>query len=547
MKRFSKLFDDIDQTNSTNEKSHLLAHYFRTAPPRDAIWGLYLFLGRRPKNLIGSRKLRKWFSEKIDFPEWLVDECYSAVGDTAEMISLLSAAGLTKTETPQTKKLEEASLAVWMEELILPLFDMDENEQKERVSSWWMALQQREVFIVNKFLTGALRAGVSEGLVFKALQDVIGLPRSVIAARLIGDWTPSVEFFESLKKVDLSGNTPQELEALPKAFCLAAPLSGDVSDLGPVEDWYAEWKWDGIRVQAVKFQGRIELWSRGEERVTESFPDLVERLQAIGGDWILDGELVAGAWNTPELFQELQKRLNRKKPAKKLMAENPVGFVAYDLLSMDGADLTQHPLSERRRQLEQLLKPYSALNMGVSKILSATSWDQLRELQKTARAEMAEGLMLKKKDAPYVSGRKRGIWFKWKVDPLTLDVVLTAAQPGSGKRASIYSDYTFSIWSEDQLVPIAKAYSGLTDEELRSVDSWIRKNTTDRFGPVRALKPEKVFEIAFEGVAESSRHKSGFAVRFPRILRERPDKPVREANSVGDVAVLLDRIRNKEL
>lgn len=547
MKTFSKLFDDIDQTNSTNEKTHLLANYFRTAPAEDAVWGLYLFLGRRPKNLIGSRKLRKWFHEMIDFPEWLVDECYSAVGDTAEMIALLSAAGLTKIESQAAKDLENASLSYWMNELIFPLFDLEEPEQKKRVSSWWQSLPQREIFIVNKFLTGALRAGVSEGLVFKALQDVFQLPRSVIAARLIGHWEPTAAFFESLKTPTGNNESQKNIEALPKAFCLAAPLAGDVTELGPVEDWQVEWKWDGIRVQAVKYQGSIELWSRGEERVTESFPDMVERFQAIEGDWILDGELVAGLWNKPDLFQALQKRLNRKKPSKKMIADNPVAFVAYDLLSYQGKDLTEEPLSARRVELESFLAPYSALNIGISKSIEASSWEALRELQKTARAEAAEGLMLKRKDAPYTSGRKRGVWFKWKVDPLTLDVVLTAAQPGSGKRASLYSDYTFSIWRKEELVPIAKAYSGLTDEELRSMDSWIRKNTTDRFGPVRALKPEKVFEIAFEGVAESSRHKSGFAVRFPRILRERSDKPPAEANTVSDVAELLDKIRQREI
>ncbi len=550
MKAFAQLFQQIDQTNSTNEKVHLMQKFLNEQSPEDAAWALYLLMGRKPKKLIGSAKLRVWVQEESGYPDWLLEECYSAVGDTAEMISLLMGqVSLNPTDDTEGERLRQISLADWMTKLIFPLANADDAVQKKTIVHWWHHLAASEIFIVNKFLTGALRVGVSEALVFRALEKKFSLPRTVIAARLLGSWDPTAEFYQNLSRPpEESSESTENREVLPKPFCLAAPLEAHPRELGDVKNWIVEWKWDGIRCQAVKYGEHLEFWSRGEERVTQAFPDLALALRAIPGDWIIDGELVAGSWRKPALFQELQKRLGRKKPTTAFQKENPVSFIAYDLLVDGFQDLTTAPLFERLQRLEQKFSslPVSE-TFGVSPKILADSWEELEKFQSMARAESAEGLMLKEKNSVYETGRKRGVWYKWKVDPLTVDAVLTSAQPGTGKRASLYTDYTFSIWKEDKLVPIAKAYSGLTDAEIRELDSWIRKNTVERFGPVRSLKNERVFEIGFEGIAESSRHKSGFAVRFPRILRERTDKKPDAADHVEDMEKLLHSLREHTL
>ena len=548
MKSFAQLFQEIDQTNSTNEKVHLMEKFFEIETAETSAWALYLLMGRRPKKLISSAKLRVWLEEISDIPSWLLEESYSAVGDTAEMVALIM--GQTSSRTSHTSnELRDRPLESWMTDLILPLMNADDEIKKKTVIDWWKHLTSVEIFIVNKFLTGALRVGVSEALVYRALAKVLHLPKTAIAARLLGSWEPSGDFFRNLSiEIDPTQATHENREILPKPFCLAASLEGDPKDLGNLNDWTIEWKWDGIRCQAVKFGEHLEFWSRGEERITESFPDLAENLRAIPGDWIMDGELVAGSWEKPSLFQELQKRLNRKKPNLAFQKENPVSFIAYDLLVDENKDLTSLPLINRLSQLKQKFESLAvSASFGISPKIQAGSWAELDQLQKLSRSKSAEGLMLKKNDSIYQGGRKRGIWYKWKIEPLTLDAVLTSAQPGTGKRASLYTDYTFSIWKGDQLVPIAKAYSGLTDAEIRDLDQWIRKNTLERFGPVRSLKTEKVFELGFEGLSRSTRHKSGFAVRFPRILRERSDKKPDSANHVEDMDQMLTHLQELSL
>lgn len=549
MKAFAELFQQIDQTHSTNEKIHLMEKFFREQDAETCAWAVYLLVGRRPKKLIGSRKLRDWLAGVTGYPEWLLEESYAAVGDTAETIALIM--GDPNPHAPKRKDhpLREIPLARWMTELIFPLAEKDESEQRDTVIGWWRELTPHEIFIVNKFLTGALRVGVSEALVYRALEKVLQLPRTVIAARLLGNWEPSGEFYQNLQRPpDPSLEHDENREVLPKPFCLAAPLEMHPRELETPEDWILEWKWDGIRCQAVKVGPHVEIWSRGEERITDSFPDLVEILQAIPGDWILDGELVAGSWHKPALFQELQKRLNRKKPTAAFQKENPIAYIAYDMLVDGRKDLTAKPLAERLQHLEAKFASLPQSDRyGVSPKVHVHDWRELDAIKATARKIGAEGLMFKNKSSVYETGRKRGVWFKWKLDPLTVDAVLTSAQPGTGKRASLYTDYTFSIWKGDQLVPIAKAYSGLTDKEIRDLDQWIRRHTTERFGPVRAVEPERVYEIGFEGIAKSPRHKSGFAVRFPRILRERLDKKPDGADHVEDMDTLLTSLRQGTL
>jgi DNA ligase-1 len=431
-----------------------------------------------------------------------------------------------------------------MVQRILPLAGMDDETRRSNILDWWEELDSSETFILNKLLTGSLRVGVSETLVYRAVAAVFSLTPAVIASRLVGTWRPSGEFFVRLgapaeETPDARGS---DEPLLPLPFCLAAPMEGDPEGLGDVLDWQCEWKWDGIRCQVVKSGSRIEIWSRGEERITGAFPDLSRLLLAVPGDWVIDGEIVAGDWHCPGSFQSLQRRLNRKKPSLALIASWPVSFLAYDLLQADGQSWRHRPLSERRAMLEGKLSPFVGERLGISPLLLPSTWEQARLLRESSRSEGAEGLMLKAKDSEYVTGRKRGVWFKWKIDPLAIDAVLTAAQPGTGRRASLYTDYTFSVWAGDSLIPVAKAYSGLTDEEIRELDGWIRKHTRERFGPVRTVEACRVFEIGFEGISRSDRHKSGFALRFPRMLRERTDKRVDDADHVATLETLLESL-----
>ena len=545
MQAFATLFEQLDQTTATNDKVRIMTDFFRRQDPDTSAWVLFFLSGQKPKQIVGSSKLRRWAQEKVGYPDWLMEESYAAVGDTAELISLVLAAG---ERSAQGSPAHTLSLGEWMEQRILPLAGLDDQARRSNVLDWWAELDSTETFILNKLLTGSLRVGVSETLVYRALAAVFSLPPAVIASRLVGTWQPSGEFFARLAapaEQTLTGRGPDET-LLPLPFCLAAPMEGEPEGLGDISDWQCEWKWDGIRCQVVKSGPRVEIWSRGEERITGSFPDLLQLLLAVPDDWVIDGEIVAGDWHRPGSFQSLQRRLNRKKPSLALIASSPVSFLAYDLLQAGGQSWRHRPLSQRRAMLEEKLNPFLGERLGISPLLMLSTWEQARLLRGTSRSEGAEGLMLKAKTSEYVTGRKRGVWFKWKIDPLAIDAVLTAAQPGTGRRASLYTDYTFSLWEGESLIPVAKAYSGLTDEEILELDGWIRKHTRERFGPVRTVEVQRVFEIGFEGISRSDRHKSGFALRFPRILRERTDKRVEDADQVATLETLLGSLESPQ-
>ncbi|MBK9307957.1 MAG: ATP-dependent DNA ligase [Nitrospira sp.] len=538
MQAFAALFERIDQTTSTNEKVESMADFFLRQDAETSAWTVFFLSGRKPKQLVGSAKLRRWAQELLGLPDWLVTECYGAVGDTAEMVALMIAA--TGHARQSSEALSALSLGEWMSTRLLPLAAMDDTSRHRRIVDWWLELSPKEIFILNKLLTGSLRVGVSETLVYRALASVLSLSPSVVASRLMSDWHPSAEFFLRLGQPFHEDQSAAHADnaLLPVPFCLAAPLERDPAELGSVDEWQCEWKWDGIRCQAVKRATQLEIWSRGEERITSSFPDLVEKFSKVPGDWILDGEIVAGEWRSPQSFHMLQRRINRKKPTEASIKATPVAFLAYDLLQWNGKSWRESLLAERRTALENLLGSAVGSHLGISPLLSIASWDEAARLREQSRNSGAEGLILKSKRSVYETGRRRGVWFKWKIDPLSIDAVLTSAQPGTGRRASLYTDYTFSLWSIDELVPVAKAYSGLTDMEVRELDRWIRKHTIERFGPVRKVEAVRVFEIGFEGISRSERHKSGYAVRFPRILRERTDKQAQDANAVEDLEQL---------
>ncbi len=528
MKRFADLYEALDSTTSTLAKVAAMGRYFREAPAGDAAWALWFLTGRRPKRLLGVRALVGWTLELTGTPDWLFAECYAVVGDLAECIALLLDDG-TRVTHP-----DETPLSEWMEQRILPLRGLDAEEQRARVTGWWRTLDRRELFLLNKLLTGELRVGVSATLVLRALAEVAQLPPALLAQRTMGDWTPSAELLERL----LAREHVTDDASRPYPFFLASPLEDGPEGLGERAAWQAEWKWDGIRGQLIRRESRVFLWSRGEELVTERFPEVVEAGETLPDGTVLDGEVLAYGEDRPLPFALLQTRIGRQTLTPKILARAPAAFMAYDLLEQEGRDLRELPLSGRRARLEALLAGRHR-RFFLSEVLADPSWESLAKRRQEARERKVEGLMLKRLDSPYRTGRRRGDWWKWKIDPFQVDAVLLYAHPGNGRRANLFTDYTFAVWDQGTLVPVAKAYSGLSDAEIRELDGWVRSHTVQRFGPVRAVEPTQVFELHFEGIARSTRHKSGVAVRFPRIARWRTDKPASEADTLESLKRMI--------
>ncbi len=526
MRKFAELFEELDTTTSINEKLAALVRYFRTAPAEDAAWAAYFLSGRRLKRLVGPATLREWLLAETGMPDWLLEETYAEVGDLAETIALLVDAHANEAH-------EEVSLAQWIGRL-LSLPGMTSEQQRATVAQWWKRLDAGGRFLFNKLLTGELRVGVSSGLVERALAQMTGLPRAVIAHRLTGTWEPGEHFWAAVNAP--AGEIADATRPYP--FCLAAPLEADPNTLGPPSDWFVEWKWDGIRAQVMRRAERVYIWSRGEELVTERFPEVVQRALRLPADVVIDGEILAWRDGLVQPFADLQQRIGRKSLNARVLANTPVRLLAYDLLELRGADLRARPLRERRALLDELVQEFPD-TFDASPLLCGHEWHELQLLRAESRERGVEGMMLKHAESMYAAGRQRGTWWKWKVDPYTFDGVLIYAEPGRGRRANLLTDYTFAVRDSETFVPVAKAYSGLSDSEIARVDRWIRRNTLERFGPVRAVRPELVFEIAFEGIALSKRHKSGVAVRFPRIARWRGDKPAKEASTLSDLRDLL--------
>jgi DNA ligase 1 len=532
MQRFARLFEAIDRTTSTNVKVAAMVAYFSSAPAADAAWAVFFLTGRRLKRLVPSAALREWTLAATDLAPWLLEECYAVVGDGAETIALVL------DQLPSTPA-EELSLAQWVEQRILPLRQLEPATQQARAVEWWRSLDRLQRFILLKLLTGELRVGVSQTLVVRALAQAGELPPTTIAARLMGDWTPTAQWLTSL----LSREGSSDDRSRPYPFCLASPLEDPPETLGDPAEWLVEWKWDGIRAQIVRRSGDVHIWSRGEELITHRFPEIAAAATRLPEGTVLDGEVLAFRGDRPLPFAALQQRIGRQRQVAQLVRAVPVVFMAYDVLEDRGVDVRNIPLTDRRRRLEEMPGGRDQANDGsvlrMSPTVNAASWSELAAIRADSRARGVEGLMLKRRTSSYGAGRKRGDWWKWKIDPFAIDAVLIYAQPGSGRRASLLTDYTFGVWDGDELVPIAKAYSGLSNGEIDELDRWIRRHTRERFGPVRHVEPVHVFELGFEGIAASSRHRSGIAVRFPRMLRWRRDKSAREADTLETVRKLL--------
>jgi len=526
VKRFAQLYTAVDETMRTTEKVDAMAEYFRTAAAADAAWAVYFLSGGRPKRLIPVRRLAQWALEESGIPEWLFEESYDSVGDLAETMSLLLPDATGESDVP---------LHRWIEERVLPLARQSEDEQRESVMQAWRQLGGAERFVWNKLITGGFRVGVSQQLVVRALSRATGVAEAVIAHRLAGKWEPTPAAYAAL----FATETDDADLSRPYPFYLAYAIDDELEALGEPGEWQAEWKWDGIRAQVIRRKSETFIWSRGEELITDRFPEIATAAEWLPDGTVLDGEIMPWKDGQPLPFAQLQRRIGRKTLGPKILSEVPVVLIAYDLLEIDGRDVRGEPLAWRRERLDQVLLQAATSVFVSSPIVTLGSWSDARGAYDRARAMCAEGLMLKRRDAAYGVGRRKGGWWKWKVKPYTIDAVMIYAQPGHGRRASLHTDYTFAVWDNGVLVPFAKAYSGLTDAEIRELDAWIRRNTVEKFGPVRSVKPEQVFELGFEGIQMSPRHKSGVAVRFPRILRWRTDKNPDEADSVATLRNLM--------
>jgi len=534
MKRFVDLYHALSETTKSSEKVELLVSYLSAAGEQELGWAVHILRGGKLDRVVSSREIRVWAAECAGIPLWLFEESYHVVGDLAETTALTVSSHTGSHEDHESRD----SLREWIE-LVRSLKGAPEQERKRATQDAWRQMSVAECLVFNKLLTGGLRIGVSRGLVGKALAQVVGLDEATVAHRLLASKDPDRFSLSDFTQPD-SGREGQGCALTPYPFFLASPFDADLSLLGSHEEWCAEWKWDGIRAQCVVRGGHVAIWSRGEELVTESFPEFLGLTQLISDGTVLDGELVA--WDTahPAPFARLQQRLNRRKVSAKLVSEIPVKYIAYDLLELGARDLREKSIKVRRQKLAEILNAQVALldRIELSPVISFASWEELAQQQKHARTLHAEGVMLKRWSSCYGVGRRRGEWWKWKVDPLTIDGVLMYAQKGHGRRADLFTDYTFGVWNGDVLVPFAKAYSGLTDQEIRQVDAFVKAHTRERFGPVRTVEQSLVFEIAFEGIQESSRHKSGIAVRFPRISRWRRDKPAAEADTLENLKAL---------
>ena len=527
MRRFARLFQSLDQTTKTNDKVNALQQYFDEAPDQDKLWTIALLSHRRPRRSVTISLIREWAAEMADLPVWLFDESYHIVGDLAETIALV---------LPKPKMTSERTLSQWIEHIIA-LKDVNEPSKKEGILEAWQSLNHRERFVFNKLITGGFRIGVSQKLMTRSLSRATGIDQNILAHRLMGNWSPQSTTFD---KLVLEERDADDLSR-PYPFYLAYALDRTFEQLGSPLNWQAERKWDGIRGQLIKRKGHLFIWSRGEELVTDRFPEF-DVLNAFMPDGIvIDGEILPFDDGKPLSFQKLQTRIGRKKITKRILQEAPVILMAYDLLEYEDKDWRHRPLYHRRSQLEQVVRMVNQEVLQISEIVPFDDWPTLQGERERSRDLCSEGIMLKLLNSSYRSGRKRGDWWKWKIDPLTIDAVMIYAQQGHGRRANLFTDYTFAVWDGDTLVPFTKAYSGLTDVEFQEITTYVRGNTLERFGPVRAVKPNLVFEIAFEGIQASKRHKSGIALRFPRMHRWRKDKHPKEANTLEDLLGMLDQ------
>ncbi len=525
MKAFSLMYRRLESTTSTLKRTAIIADFFRQASDKDKLWTIALFTHKRPRRTITTSYLRLWAAELANIPNWLFEDTYHIVGDLAETIAKI---------IPPPTYTSDNSLSYWVE-MLIALKDKEEADKKEAILEAWKILDTDSRFLFNKLITGGFRIGVAQRTIVKALSAVLDQEENVIAHKLMGNWSPLAISYEEL----LLSDDPTADSSKPYPFYLASPLDSPLDKLGSASEWYAEYKWDGMRGQLIKRDNNVFLWSRGEELIIDQFPEFIT-LRNVESDFVIDGEILVFRDNQIKGFDHIQKRIGRKKVSKKILESHPAIMMAYDIMELNNNDIRELSQANRRIKLESLIDQNDFSNLiKISPLISFNDWSSLGQIRNLAREKNAEGLMLKSKLGPYKTGRKRGDWYKWKVDPMTFDGVLLYAQRGHGRRANLYSDFTFAVKDGDNLVPITKSYIGLTDNELTQISQFVRKNTIERFGPVSSVTPKLVFEVGFEGISKSNRRKVGISLRSPRILRWRHDKSVNEIDSLSDILRFL--------
>ncbi len=540
LNKFSKLFFDLDSNNSINKKIDILINYFVSNSALNNSWTIFLLIGKSNKRFISGKLLREYYSKIYTLPMWLINTCYQKVGDSAEVISLLLSNKII------LKKSQDISLNDLIKNKLPGLQKINEEEKIAKIKEYWEMIPKEDLLVFNKILTGTFRIGVSKGIIKKSLSKLANIDESIVEHRLMGEFVPSAKTFNFIVSGELN---QEELGYKPYPFQLANTLDFPLENLS-VKEYQFEWKYDGIRGQIIKRSKNVSIWTRGEELVNNSFPELVNLISLINEDFVIDGEILI--WDStkdfPSAFGLLQKRLRRKSPSNKIQKDLPISFIIYDLLELNGKDIRKNILSDRRDKLEKLYlnwknktsDPYF-YKLRLTNLLKIFNWDDVENKKNDSRDFNTEGLVIKNKNSSYLPGRKKGNWWKYKVDPMQLDAVLIYAKAGSGKRADLYTDYSFALWKDKELTKFASAYSGLNNEEIKELDKWIRKNTTEKFGPVRSVKPFLVFEISFENIQFSTRHKSGIAVRFPRITKWRRDKNIYDADSIENAYKLMKK------
>jgi DNA ligase-1 len=526
MKRFAQLIKLLDYTTKSTAISNALVEYFSSAEDKDKVWAIALFSQKRPKRIVPTALLKEWSSDLSELPLWLFEVSYQMVGDLTETISLI---------VPKPTKKSDNSLSYWID-VILTLKDKEEAVKKETILDAWTSQDQDERFLFNKLITGSFKNKISQKYITDALSRISGIEQSRITHRLMSKWDPTIITYEGL----VLNADPREDLSKPYPFCLANSLDIDWDQMGSPLDWSAERKWDGIRGQLILRGGEYYLWSRGEELVSDKFPELEHLKNKIETDIVIDGEILPFREGKPLNFVSLQTRIRRKNVTKKHLLDTPIIIVAFDLLEYGGEDIREKHLSERRILLQEVVKEIDSDRLLLSEEISFETWEELSNERERSRDFHSEGIILKHLHSPYKMGFNKSDWWKWQIDPMTINAVMIYAQRGQGRYAKLYKEFTFAVRDGDRLVPFTKVSSGLNEEEFKEINEWVKKNTFERFGPVRSVNPELVFELAFEGIAKSTRHKSGVKLRLPRIKQWRKDVPKSEINSLKDLNELLN-------
>ena len=507
MRQFAALIRKLELSSRQNEKVLVLSAYFQEAAEKDRVWAIALLSQRRPSRTMTLRQMKKWALEFSGIPEWLFEESYQIVGDLAETIALIL--------PPPTGQAEQG-LSHWIE-TITELKGRASEAQKALVFKSWEVLDKAERFQFNKLVTGSFRVSVSQRLMTRALSLATGMPETVLAHRISGGWDPESTAFQDLVREQ----SPTEEAGRPYPFQRIHPLEEGPNVLGETSGYLIDWKWEGIRCQLIRRSSNSFIWSEKGELITGAFPAIASALDNFPEGLVLDGEIVIMQDAGVGPASGIEKRLGMKKPGPKALRELPAAFIAFDILEREGTDLRDRPLLERKQQLLDLAGQVDATGEVIlfSDPLPVNDWADVAGFRAEARNMRADGLLIKKRELPYRSGDVEGPWLHWKPEAHTINALLIYATRGQGGSTRQYTDLSFAVWAGDQLVPFTRTIEGLPEEDMAELSSWIRENTVERFGPVRSVRAEQVFEIAFEGIEPSSRHRSGLILRSPRILR----------------------------